>query len=145
MSEEPSSWKVVLSGLPAPYEGGAWVLTLVFPPDYPFKPPAVRFATPVYHCNISSSGQICLDALKDQWSPAMTASKALLSVRALLVEPNPDDPLEAWKGEQCRMDRDLYMREARAFTAEHAVGSMEELAVKYGLPLDELKLEAKTK
>lgn len=86
----------------SPFEGGLFRLELFLPSDYPMGPPKVRFLTKIYHPNIDRLGRICLDILKDKWSPALQIRTVLLSIQALLSAPNPDDPLdnnvaEHWK------------------------------------------------
>jgi ubiquitin-conjugating enzyme E2 D/E len=69
-------WQATIMGPDdSPYSGGVFFLDIHFPADYPFKPPKVSFTTRIYHCNINSNGGICLDILKEQWSPALTISK----------------------------------------------------------------------
>lgn len=69
-------WQATIMGpSDSPYAGGVFFLSITFPTDYPFKPPKVSFSTKIYHPNINSNGSICLDILRDQWSPALTISK----------------------------------------------------------------------
>ncbi|CAN7006331.1 unnamed protein product, partial [Brassica rapa subsp. trilocularis] len=94
VAEDMFHWQATIMGpTDSPYAGGVFLVTIHFPPDYPFKPPKVAFRTKVFHPNINSNGSICLDILKEQWSPALTISKVLLSICSLLTDPNPDDPL----------------------------------------------------
>ncbi len=104
----------------SPYEGGIFHLDLEFPNDYPFKPPIVRFITPILHCNINNNGGICLDILKNNWSPVLTVSKLLLSICSLMDDANPDDPLVPHLAQLYKTNREEYNRIVKEHTRKFA-------------------------
>ena len=108
-----------------PYEGGIYQLDILFPKDYPFKPPKIKITTPIYHCNISGNGYICLDVLKDKWSPVLTISKVMLSICSLLNDPNPADPLRPEIAREFEENRALHDRKARRINEQYAGGQSE--------------------
>ncbi|KAJ9202932.1 hypothetical protein DTO166G4_9281 [Paecilomyces variotii] len=115
-------WQATIMGpSDSPYSGGVFFLEIHFPTDYPFKPPKVHFTTRIYHPNINSNGSICLDILRDQWSPALTLSKVLLSICSMLTDPNPDDPLVPEIAHVYKTDRPRYEATAREWTRKYAI------------------------
>lgn len=104
----------------SPYAGGLFSLDIEFPTDYPFRPPRVVFATKVYHPNINGQGGICLDILKDQWTPALSIGKVLLSISSLLTDANPKDPLMPEIARQYESNRELFNTTAREWTLRYA-------------------------
>ncbi|KAL6495339.1 E2 SUMO-conjugating protein ubc9 [Orobanche gracilis] len=136
VAEDMFHWQATIMGpQDSPYSGGVFLVTIHFPPDYPFKPPKplcvntgvvvetfVAFRTKVFHPNINSNGSICLDILKEQWSPALTISKVLLSICSLLTDPNPDDPLVPEIAHMYKTDKTKYEQTARSWTQKYAMG-----------------------
>ncbi len=88
-------WHVIITGPPdSVYEGIKYKLKVVFPENYPFKAPKITFITPIYHANVMlTTGEICLDILKDNWTPALSLPKVLLSLQLLLAAPNGESAL----------------------------------------------------
>mmetsp|Transcript_13181 Transcript_13181/g.39258 ORF Transcript_13181/g.39258 Transcript_13181/m.39258 type:complete len:150 (-) Transcript_13181:58-507(-) len=116
-------FSVLISGpTESPYERGVFRLELFLPADYPMAPPKVRFLTKIYHPNVDKLGRICLDILKDKWSPALQIRTVLLSIQALLSAPNPDDPLDNGVAEVWKNNEAEALKTAAQWTKNYASG-----------------------
>jgi ubiquitin-conjugating enzyme E2 N len=111
---------IILGPQESAYEGGVFKLELFLPDDYPMAAPKVRFLTRIYHPNIDRLGRICLDILKDKWSPALQIRTVLISIQALLSCPNPDDPLSEDVAKHWKSNPAEAMETARQWTKKHA-------------------------
>eukprot|EP00898_Chlorokybus_atmophyticus_P009039 jgi/Chlat1/9136/Chrsp97S08434 len=100
------AWSGRVAGVAGtPYEGLTYKVSLRFPSEYPYKAPVVRFETSCFHPNVDAHGNVCLDILKEQWSAVYNVRTVLLSLQALLGEPNNDSPLNGhaaalWSNQQ---------------------------------------------
>ncbi|SCV01352.1 LANO_0F11364g1_1 [Lachancea nothofagi CBS 11611] len=80
-------WHYVISGPPeTPYSGGQYHGTLVFPSDYPFKPPAIRMVTP--SGRFREDTRLCLsmsDYHPDTWNPSWSVSTILTGLLSFMT------------------------------------------------------------
>uniref|UniRef100_A0A7S3NPC9 UBC core domain-containing protein n=1 Tax=Aureoumbra lagunensis TaxID=44058 RepID=A0A7S3NPC9_9STRA len=129
-------WRAIIEGPSnSPFAGGAFVLRITAPQRYPFLPPTIEFEEPTipYHCNISTHGTVCIDILRENWSPALSIHKALCVIRDMLAEPNPNDALRNWIAElvlahnKTNGQDTRYVDAAREHTQKHASTSVANL------------------
>ncbi len=115
-------WKGRIKGpIDTCYQGGIFDVDIIIPNEYPFKPPKMKFDTKIWHPNISSvTGAICLDILKNEWTPALTIRTALISLQALMCEPVPNDPQDAVVAKQYMSDIKLFNETAKHWVEEYA-------------------------
>nr|XP_049618404.1 ubiquitin-conjugating enzyme E2 L3b isoform X7 [Syngnathus scovelli] len=65
------SWQGLIVPDNPPYDKGAFRIEIIFPTEYPFKPPKITFKTKIYHPNIDEKGQVCLPVISaENWKPA---------------------------------------------------------------------------
>ncbi|XP_056441293.1 uncharacterized protein LOC130378567 isoform X2 [Gadus chalcogrammus] len=123
-----SFWKILMQGPPAtPYENGTFKLYCQFGPDYPVKPPTIRFVTAIYHCNINSSGRICHHIFDHGYNAHITMKEILEAVYGLLIAPEAEDALDSILAEKLVSSREEYTQEAKEQTAKTAAKSFDEM------------------
>lgn len=75
------------------YRGGKFMFDFKIPSAYPHEAPKVLCETTVFHPNIDMEGHVCLNILREDWNPVLTIRSVILGLQFIMLEPNPDDPL----------------------------------------------------
>ncbi|ORY73269.1 ubiquitin-conjugating enzyme 9 [Leucosporidium creatinivorum] len=105
------NWDVGIPGKEGTiWADGVYKLQMIFPEDYPSKPPKCKFTPPLFHPNVYPSGTVCLSILNEEkaWKPAITVKQILLGVQELLSDPNPDDPAQLEAYQLYKKDKTAY-------------------------------------
>ena len=102
------------------YVGGRFRVKLALDKDFPQSPPKGFFLTKIFHPNVSARGEICVNTLKRDWKPDLGIKHILLTVKCLLIVPNPESALNEEAGKLLLERYDDYCSRARLFTEIHA-------------------------
>jgi len=114
-------WQGLLVPDAVPYNKGAFLIDIVFPAEYPFKPPKVSFRTKIYHPNIDEKGQVCLPIVSaENWKPATKTDQVIQALVALVNCPEPEHPLRADLAEEYTKDKKKFFKNAEEFTKKNS-------------------------
>lgn len=103
-----------------PYTGGRFNVKLVLGKDFPHAPPKAYFLTKIFHPNVASSGEICVNTLKKDWKPDLGIKHILLTIKCLLIVPNAESALNEEAGRLLLEEYDHYFQRAQMITEIHA-------------------------
>jgi len=103
-----------------PYEGGTFRVKLKLGPEFPQAPPKAFFLTKIFHPNVGKHGEICVNTLKKDWKEDLGVEHILLTIKCLLIAPNPESSLNEEAGRLLLEKYDDYARHAKLYTDIHA-------------------------
>uniref|UniRef100_A0A336M6H1 Ubiquitin-conjugating enzyme E2 S n=1 Tax=Culicoides sonorensis TaxID=179676 RepID=A0A336M6H1_CULSO len=103
-----------------PYANGAFRVKLTLPKDFPSHPPKAFFLTKIFHPNVAANGEICVNTLKKDWKSDLGIQHILLTIKCLLIVPNPESALNEEAGKLLLEHYDDYSQRARIYTEIHA-------------------------
>ncbi|KIK45690.1 hypothetical protein CY34DRAFT_801312 [Suillus luteus UH-Slu-Lm8-n1] len=103
-----------------PYAGGYFRVRFQFTHEFPTAPPKCWFATKIFHPNVSSAGEICVNTLKKDWQSSYGIGHILVTIKCLLIYPNPESALDEEAGKLLLEDYDAYCSRAKLITSVHA-------------------------
>jgi ubiquitin-conjugating enzyme E2 S len=119
--EDLTDVQAIVDGPPGtPYSGGAFRVKLVLSKDYPASPPKGFFLTKIFHPNVGPQGEICVNTLKKDWKPDLGIKHILLTIKCLLIVPNPESALNEEAGKLLLEQYDNYCARAKLYTEIHA-------------------------
>lgn len=103
-----------------PYANGVFKVKLILGKAFPQEPPKAYFLTKIFHPNVAVNGEICVNTLKKDWKSDLGIKHILLTIKCLLIVPNPESALNEEAGKLLLEQYEDYCQRAKMMTEIHA-------------------------
>jgi len=130
-ADDPLDIQAIVEG-PAqtPYAGGVYRVKICLGAEFPMQPPRAFFLTRIFHPNIASTGDVCVNTLKKDWDPQNWSIGHILQViRCLLIVPFPESSLNDEAGRLFMESYDEYAAHAAMINRVHALPANADVAM----------------
>ena len=113
-------WQIIMTGpSDTPYAGGLFFLHAVFPENYPYSAPKIKFTNKMYHLNVDSNGDVCISTLS-KWTKDTTMAEVLTLIFALFYKQNPESSFYSDRAELFKNNKKEFDKNAREWTQKYA-------------------------
>ena len=113
-------WQITMRGpSDTPYAGGLFFLHAVFPENYPYSAPKIKFTNKMYHLNVDSNGDVCISTLS-KWTKNTTMAEVLTLIFALFYKQNPESSFYSDRAELFKTNKKDFDKNAREWTQKYA-------------------------
>ncbi|KAI5968485.1 UBC12 [Candida theae] len=92
------------------YKNGKFKFKIEIGHNFPIEPPKIKCRNKIYHPNIDLDGNVCLNILREDWSPVLSLNSVLIGLNFLFLEPNPNDPLNKEAANMLVKDKEQFER-----------------------------------
>lgn len=106
------------------YRGGLFKFSMVIGANFPIEPPKVKCLKRIYHPNIDLDGNICLNILREDWSPVLNLNSVLVGLLFLFLEPNATDPLNKQSANVLMKDKALFAKQVQSSMRGMVIGDV---------------------
>ncbi|KII60253.1 Ubiquitin-conjugating enzyme E2 L3 [Thelohanellus kitauei] len=114
-------WCLEINPRSEPFRKYKFIVRMIFPTEYPFKPPKLCFETPIYHPNVNEQGHFCLDSiLPDQWKPATPAKRILTELLELIDSETLPSPIRIDIADEYVNNKEKFVKDAEKHCQAHA-------------------------
>lgn len=101
------------------WRGGKFDFEFTVPDDFPYDRPRVKCATRIWHPNIEETGAVCLNILRENYTPVIGLAHLVVGLQSMFTDVNPASPLNKEAAVQFEKDYNAFVHKAQEYMRQY--------------------------